>query len=131
MCCNRRGLELNCTTNFLLDRNGDEPHSKYSELTLDITNNFNLMDVWRSRNKLVKQYTWIKILHSFVTGVTLDSLSKSEINRVANTNILPSGFSDHHMVNLDSKVAKISRPKFYWYFNEKLLQDTDFFREIL
>lgn len=125
------GGDWNCTTNFVLDRNGDEPHSKSSKLLLDITNNLKLVDVWRSRNELVKQYTWIKILDSVMTGARLDRLyiSKSEINRVTNTNILPNGFSDHHMVTLDYNVVKMSRPKFYWHFNVKLLQDTDFYEK--
>lgn len=125
------GGDWNCTTNFLLDRNGEEPHSKSSKVLFDFTKNFNLEDVWRSRNKNVKQYTWIKILDSIMIGARLDRLyiSKSEMNRVINTNILPNGFSDHHMVTLDYNIVKVSRSTFYWHFNVKLLQDKDFFEK--
>lgn len=34
------GGDWNCTTNFLLDRNGEEPHSKSSKLLFDVTKNF-------------------------------------------------------------------------------------------
>ncbi len=94
-----------------MDRNGEEHHSKSSKLLLDIINDLNLEDVWRSRNNLVKQYTWVKILDSVVTEARLDRLyiRKSEMNRVINADIFPSGFSDHHMVTLDYNIAKVSR----------------------
>lgn len=86
------------------------------------------MDVWRDRNQMVKQYTWIKMLDSSVTGARLDRLyvSKKENNRIMNANIFPNGFSDHHIVTIDFNINKVQRPKYYWHFNVKLLQDNSF-----
>ncbi len=81
-----------------------------------------------NRNQLTKQYTWVKILDSIVTGARLDRIyvNKSDNNRVMNVGISPCGFSDHHIVTIDFNTARVSHPKSYWHFNVKLLNDKFF-----
>ncbi len=121
--CVIMGGDWNCTTNFVLDRNGEEPHSLSSKMLLKITQELDFIDVWRNRNQLTKQYTWVKILDSIVTGARLDRIyvNKSDNNRVMNVGISPCVFSDHHIVTIDFNTMRALRPKSYWHFNVKLL----------
>ncbi len=122
------GGDWNCTINFLIDRNGEEPHSRSSESLLNIMGKYDLIDVWRRRNIGVRQYTWIKVAENMVSGARLDRfyLSKMAENRVMSASILPSGFSDHHLIMFDFNMKQTSRPKYYWHFNEKMLKDNVF-----
>ncbi len=110
--CVIMGGDWNCTTNFVLDRNGEEPHSPSSKMLLKITQELDFIDVWRNRNQLTKQYTWVKILDSIVTGARLDRIyvNKSDNNRVMNVGISPCGFSDHHIVTIDFNTARVLHP---------------------
>ncbi len=125
------GGDWNCTTNFVLDRNGEEPHSLSSKILLKITQELDFIDVWRNINQLTKQYTWVKILDSIVTGARLDRIyvNKSDNNRLMVVGISPCSFSDHHIVTIDFNTTRVLRPKSYWHFNVKLL-NYKFFCEI-
>ncbi len=129
--CVIMGRDWNCTTNFVLDINGEEPHSQSSKMLLKITQELELIDVWRNINQLIKQYTWVKILDSTVTRARLDRIyvNKSDNNRVMNVGISPCGFSDHHVVTIDFNTTRVLHPKSYWHFNVKLLYDKFFFCE--
>lgn len=70
--CIIMGGDWNCTTNFLLDRNREEPYPRSSNTLQNIIKEFELMDVWRNMNKRFRQYTWVKILDSTVTGARLE-----------------------------------------------------------
>jgi len=48
--CVIMGGDWNCTTNFVLDRNGQEPHLQSSNMLLKITQELKLNDVWRNKN---------------------------------------------------------------------------------
>ncbi|XDV49743.1 hypothetical protein PO909_018933 [Leuciscus waleckii] len=122
------GGDWNCTTDFTIDRNGEEPHSQSSMMLTKVLNEFELIDVWRMINKRVRQYTWLKVNDNRVSGARLDRfyLGKVWNNRVMNTSILPNGFSDHHMVIFDFNLKNMSKPIYYWHFNAKLLQDIHF-----
>ncbi len=55
------GGDWNCTINFFIDSNGEEPHSHSNESLSNIMGKYDLIDVWRRRNIGVRQYTWIKL----------------------------------------------------------------------
>lgn len=122
------GGDWNCTTNFLVDRNGEEPHNQSSMQLLKIINEFDLIDLWRSRNIGVRQYTWLKVSSNQVSGARLDRFYLGKIwnNKVMNVSILPNGFSDHHMIIFDFNLKKVVKPCYFWHFNVKLLQDIRF-----
>lgn len=102
------GGDWNCTTNFIVDRNGEEPHNQSSMQLLKIINEFDLIDLWRSRNIGVRQYTWLKVSDNQVSGARLDRFYLGKIwnNKVMNVSILPNGFSDHHMITFDFNLKK-------------------------
>lgn len=51
------GGDWNCTVNFTLDRNGEEPHPSSAKCLHDVISNSNLVDVWRLQHPTVKQYS--------------------------------------------------------------------------
>jgi len=122
------GGDWNCTIDFVVDRNGEEPHSKSRDVLKKVINEFQLTDVWRTRNEGVKQYTWLRVVDNKISGARLDRfyLKKIWSNKVMNTFIRPNGFSDHHMVILDINLEKTRRCNYYWIFNIKLLHDVSF-----
>lgn len=66
------GGDWNCTIDFTVDRNGEEPHNQSSALLSKVIKDFQLTDVWRIRNEGVKQYTWMKVSDNIVSGARLD-----------------------------------------------------------
>lgn len=122
------GGDWNCTTNFIIDRNGEEPHNQSSIQLLKIINEFGLIDLWRSRNIGVRQYAWLKASDNQVSGARLDRFYLGKIwnNKVMNVSILPNCFSDHHMITFDFNLKKVVKPCYFWHFNVKLLQDVSF-----
>lgn len=50
------GGDWNCTLNFLLDRNNEEPDSVSASFLKSIIVQHDFIDVWREKNNVVKQY---------------------------------------------------------------------------
>lgn len=83
-----------------------------------------MKDTLRNRHEGVRQYTWLKINDSRVSGVR-SYLKKTWNNSMMNGFIAPNGFSDNnnHMVLLDINIKKTLKANYYWVLNVKLLQD--------
>lgn len=58
--CTIIGGDWNCTFDFIIDGNGEEPHHESSVVFLNILKEFELIDIWRRRNTGIKQYTWLR-----------------------------------------------------------------------
>lgn len=54
------GGDWNCTVDFIIDRNGEEPHNESSVVLLKMIKELNLIDIWRKINIGIRQYTWVK-----------------------------------------------------------------------
>ncbi len=52
------GGDFNCTLDFVVDRNGEEPHPLSAKVLKAIITQLGLVDVWREKKK-VRQYSWI------------------------------------------------------------------------
>lgn len=126
--CTIIGGDWNCTIDFIVDRNGEEPHHESSVVLSKILKEFELIDIWRRRNIGIKQYTWLKASNNRVSGARLDRfyLGKEWNNKITDVSILPAGFSDHHLILFVLNMKKISKPNYFWHFNIKLLQDALF-----
>lgn len=122
------GGDWNCTTDFIVDRNGEEPHSQSAATLLSFIHEFQLIDVWRTRNTGVRQYTWLKVCDDRVSGARLDRFYLNEMwsNRVIDASISPNGFSDHHMITLVLNIKKTQKSNYYWLLNVKFLNDVLF-----
>ena len=62
------GGDWNCTLNFTVDRNGEEPHPKSVNVLMQLLSRYGLYDVWREQHPNVRQYTWIKCAQGRVSG---------------------------------------------------------------
>lgn len=122
------GGDWNCTLDFTQDRNGDEPHMQSSSCLTRVIKSFNLADVWRENNPLIKQYTWVKISNDRIFGARLDRFytSQNMRNRVFNAAIFPASFSDHKYITVDCVLVNRTHTSYYWHFNNKLLEDKCF-----
>ncbi|CDQ66157.1 unnamed protein product [Oncorhynchus mykiss] len=91
------GGDWNCTMDFTKDRNGEEPHSV--GVLRDILNQFDLVDVCRTKHPNTRQYTWVKVFCARVSAALLDRfyMSRNRSNRLLGATILLVGFSDHHI----------------------------------
>ncbi len=122
------GGDWNCTLNFLLHRNNEEPHSVSASFLKSIILQNDLVDVWRDRNKEMKQYTWTKVSQGMISVARLDRfyVKHAENNRIMGCNIFPCCLSDHHFitVNIILTQSKFNSP--YWKFNVALLKENDF-----
>ncbi|KAK3528255.1 hypothetical protein QTP86_028493, partial [Hemibagrus guttatus] len=65
------GGDWNCTTDFALDRNGEEPHPQSAKVLL--ISQCSVVDVWREQHQGIKQYTWVKVTDTRITAARLDS----------------------------------------------------------
>lgn len=126
--CEVLGGDWNCTCSPALDRIGEEPHSRSGAGLHSIMREFALMDVWRCRNPVARQYTWVKVVNSLVSAARLDRIyvSKAFNNKVLSAAIHPAGFTDHHLATIDVCLSISKRPRYYWHFNNKLLKDKEF-----
>ncbi len=66
------GGDWNCTLDFIIDRNGEEPHQMSAICLARLVNNFHLSDVWREKNPLVKQYSWVSFSYDTLSAARLD-----------------------------------------------------------
>lgn len=83
------GGDWNCTLNVTMDRNGEERHPQAVDVLTRLVREYNLIDIWREKNKNVKQYTWVKVNDRRVSAARLDWLSVSVNNQVCRVFISP------------------------------------------
>lgn len=122
------GGDFNCTTDFIMDRTGEEPHPQSSQSLNSIITQLDLLDTWRVKNPQARQYTWVRVNKNSVCAARLDRIyiSQNLTSRLSHSNISPVGFSDHHLVCSDLVILPGERVKSHWFFNNKLLQDNSF-----
>ncbi len=66
------GGDWNCTLDFTLDRNGEEPNAQSATSLAGVIQKLNLSDVWREHNPFIKQYTWVKVCNERISAARLD-----------------------------------------------------------
>ncbi len=117
------GGDWNCTLDFTCDRNGEEPHFMSAVSLKEIIIQYGLVDIWREKNKEIKQYTWIKMTDNRVSAARLDRfyVKKTMSSRIEETRISPSPISDHHLISLKMFLTQTVPYCNYWRFSNKLL----------
>jgi len=122
------GGDWNCTLDFTLDRNREEPHAVSAACLAGVVKKLSLFDVWREHNPLTKQYTWVRVCNENISAARLDRfyLSYNIRNRVVNVNIIPNAISDHKFITVTVAMEKNTYKSCYWHFNIKLLEDKQF-----
>ena len=126
--CLVMGGDWNCTTDFALDRTGQEPHWRSAAALRQLGAEVGVVDAWRVKHPTDRQYTWVKVVDGGVSAARLDRvyISQSYSNRLLNSHIYPVGFADHHLVTLDFHITQTPKHSSHWHFNVKLLHDTGF-----
>lgn len=117
------GGDWNCTLDFILDRNGEEPHAQSASCLAGVLKRLSLSDVWREHNLSTKQYTWVKVNNERISAARLDRfyMSCNLKNRV-----IPNILSDHKHITVGFTLSKSIHKSYYWHLNTKLLEDTTF-----
>jgi len=112
------GGDWNCTIDFIIDRNGEEPHHESSVVLSKIFKEFELMDIWRRRNPRIKQYTWLKVSNNRVSGARLDRFYIGKVwdGKIMNVSILPVGFSNHQLILFALNIKRNLRPNYFLAF---------------
>ncbi len=102
------GGDWNCTLDFTLDRNGEEPNAQSATSLVGVIKKFNLSDVWREHNPFIKQYTWVKVCNERISAARLDRfyISGNLKNRVVSTEIIPNMLSDHKLIRVGFTLSK-------------------------
>ena len=92
--CVVMGGDWNCTTDFTLDRTGEEPHLQSSTILSQVISESGVVDVWRVKHPQVRQHTWVKVSDGNMSAARLDRvyMSQSFSNRLLNSYFLPSMF---------------------------------------
>ncbi len=120
--------DFNCTLQPNLDRNGAEPHPGPAKLLAEIIRDFKLQDLWRQQNPTTHQFTWSKITNNQVSLARLDRIyiNSSFFNLSPTTGILPSGFSDHHLITVNYHSHLSLNRHSFWKLNVTILENPSF-----
>ena len=105
------GGDWNCTLNFTVDRNGEEPHPSSANVLTQLLSRYGLYDVWREQHPNVRQYTWLKCAQGRVSAARLDRfyVPKNERHKIVRSDILPVGFTDHHLTIVEIFIREIQK----------------------
>jgi len=122
------GGDWNCTLNFILDRNNEEPDSVSASYLKSVLVQNDFIDVWREKNNTLKQYTWTRVSQGRISAARLDRIyiKRKENNRVMECKIVPCCVSDHHFITVNIALTNQKCKSPYWKFNVALLKDQDF-----
>ena len=90
------GGDWNCTTDFTLDRTGQEPDLQSAAALAKLEVELAVVDVWKVKHPHARQYTWVKVVNGLISVASLDRfyMSHSFSNRLLSSHIYPVGLTD-------------------------------------
>ena len=62
----------NCTLDSTLDRTGEDLHPQSAVVLGGVVRQCGMVDTWRESNRLVRQYTWVKVSGTRISAARLD-----------------------------------------------------------
>jgi exonuclease III len=129
-------LFLSGDFNFYLNKKLDKANNiselndnpEYREQIESILEALNLVDIWRILNPSLRRYTW----HARGKASRIDYIFCSEhfLNVVDKCDIIPGLLSDHSIINVNINNSQSQRGRGYWKFNNSLLHDTIFVKNV-
>lgn len=124
------GGDLNFVTDISLDRDGGNPHlwNKSVAEWHDICDLFDIIDIWRTRNPILRKYTWRRRKPSLIQS-RIDRIYVSDVLQphVTKVDIIPGIGSDHSAVVIEiNNNTQMSQGSSYWKFNNSFLIDDNF-----
>ena len=91
----------------------------------NIIEHFNLCDIWRVRNPILRRYTYRRTKPLYQSRLDYWLISNALQDIVVLSDIIPSIYSDHSAIILGfNTLHEKYRGKGYWKFNSALLKDT-------
>ncbi|XDV28465.1 hypothetical protein PO909_031771 [Leuciscus waleckii] len=126
------GGDFNQVCNITLDRSaniysGLDAPSGINRFTTEL----NIIDAWRLRNPLVKNYTFFSNRHKTFSRIDYIFVSPQLNNLIKSADILPIIISDHAPVVYTFELTwKPSRHAHRWRFNTMLLQNSEFLKQL-
>ena len=100
---------------------------------LKLMNDLSLYDVWREENHDTRLFTWRRRLENGkVQQGRLDFflVSESLLNFTQGEKILPGYRSDHSIIEINLNFNNEGKGKTFWKFNNSLLYNSDFSKEV-
>ena len=129
------GGDFNTYLNATLDKKGSakQINTTYSKSIIDMMEDYNLIDIWRTINPEVKRYTWRGMTKAGQVHSRLDYflISTHMIYEFEKADILPSIKSDHSLLKITFKLQNtIDKGRGFWKFNSSLLNNTEYVNKI-
>ena len=120
------GGDFNLVLNIENDKKGGiaKTHQNSLKTVQEISENLDLLDVWRIHNPDDKRYTWRQRQPKVYCRLDFFLISQSVIGDVTNTDIVPGYKTDHSMITLDLSLHANSRGPGLWKLNTSLLTET-------
>ena len=127
--------DFNTVVDPCSDRLGCNPRSpwayNWSPSLRDLTNSFELCDVWRAMHPGVEEFTWRRPCGGQASRIDMIWLPQRYLGLVSSVGIFPFFRSDHSYVYLDINLPSgVDRGKGLWKFNTSHLKDEAFCNEI-
>ena len=97
---------------------------------LDMLIDYNLVNVWRYLDAEEKQYTWRRKMTDEKARLDIFIISESLLVETKLAKISPGYRTDHSMSMLQLDFGKFEKGTTYWKFNNSLLKDIKYVREI-
>ena len=114
------------------EKSGGNPNARQMAATIlhTITQQNNLTDIWRDRNRDIPKFTWTRknphdntYIHTRIDKFYISSTLSTYITK---TEIIPFSFSDHDLVSLTFDLNNQPPRESYWLSNNNLLEDDVF-----
>ncbi|CAG2228138.1 unnamed protein product [Mytilus edulis] len=124
------GGDFNTILNPSLDKMGGSKYNtpvKYTSKLEDFIEEFELCDIWRTKNVDSRLYTWRQRTPLIQCRLDFWLISNFLSSSVTKTSIVPSIKSDHSLIKLTLSGENFSeRGPGFWKFNSGLLTDKDY-----
>lgn len=102
-------------------RNINNPKAR--QFVLNMKDDLELIDIWRTRNEKAKGFTWRQITYKKQARLDFFLISNNLLPYITNAEIIPGYRSDHSGILLGLNFTLEKRGKGFWKFNSSLLKD--------
>ena len=123
--------DFNSVLNNSLDIIAGAPHDIGEiDLFVSFLSHFDLIDIWRSFNKNAKDFTWFRNNPFIARRLDYFICNKATFLKTTKVNHIYMSCSDHKAIFLEIKTEQFKRGPGIWKFNDDLLNDKCYLKEI-
>jgi hypothetical protein len=126
------GGDFNLVQDTAIDKKGGRgvTHKRARTELQTHVENFDLVDIWRSRNPTLHRYTWHQRHPLVQCRLDYFLVSNSLENQTCNTSICPGYKTDHSLITLEIQLYDAKRGPSYWKLNSSLILDPIFQQKV-